>query len=558
MKQKEQRNWWKEGVVYQVYPRSFKDSNGDGIGDLQGIIAGLDYIKSLGVDIIWLNPIYASPNADNGYDISNYREIMKEFGTLEDFDRLLQEVHARGLKLVLDLVVNHTSDEHPWFIEARKSRNNPYYAYYHWWPVEKESPPFRPGYFEPSAWSYNRTTRSWYLHYFSRKQPDLNWENPEVREEIYNLMGFWFEKGIDGFRMDSITLISKDTTFPPIDRKKHPDIFSYYAHGPHLHDYLHEMNRRVVSRYEVMTVGEGSALDDKDVAAFVDPDREELNMLYGFGPSDVRMYTRPDTPNSGIGYSLIALKKMFGRWDKAVGKGWPAVYLGNHDQPRMLSRFGNDAPEFRQYAAKMLATLLLTLRGTPYWFAGDEIGMKNADFNRIEDYRDIATWNQYREIERKGEDVKAFLEIQRHTSRDNARTPFQWNSTFQAGFTIGNPWIRVNTDYSEINVACQERDPWSVLNYFRRLVAFRKAHPEMVYGSYTVLDIENPQVYSYLRESPGHRFLVVLNFSPKPAAAWLDIDLSGAEIKFSNYESAGGKERIKSLRPFEALLITCS
>ena len=340
------RIWWKEAVVYQIYPRSFKDSNGDGIGDLCGIISCLDYIKSLGVDVIWLNPIYASPNDDNGYDISDYRAIMKEFGTMEDFDLLLREVHARNLKLILDLVVNHTSDEHPWFQEARKSRKNPYYTYYHWWPVEQETPPLRPSYFEESAWTYDPHTRAWYLHYFSRKQPDLNWENREVREAVYDMMRFWFDKGIDGFRMDSIPLIAKDPAFPPIDRKKYPDLFSSYAHGPHLHEYLHEMNREVLSKYDIMTVGEGSAVTYKEVEKFVGPERQELDMLYGFGPSEVRNYTTADCPDSGIGYSLIALKKMFSGWDKAVGKGWPAIDLGNHDQPRMLSRFGDDRPQF--------------------------------------------------------------------------------------------------------------------------------------------------------------------------------------------------------------------
>ncbi len=442
-----QNDWWKEAIVYQVYPRSFQDSNGDGTGDLQGIISRLDYIRSLGIDIIWLNPIYASPNDDNGYDISDYRAIMKEFGTMEDFDELLKEVHVRGLKLVLDLVVNHTSDEHPWFKEARKSRNNPYYNYYHWWPVEKEHPAYRPSYFEKSAWQYNPRTRSWYLHYFSRKQPDLNWENPEVRREIYKMMEYWFDKGIDGFRMDSIPLIAKEPEFPPIERRKYPDFFSSYAHGPHLHDYLHEMNREVLRKYDVMTVGEGSAITYKDVAKFVEPEREELNMLYGFGPAEVRNYTTPDSPDSGVPYSLLALKRMFSAWDRAVGNGWPAVYLGNHDQPRMLSRFGNDVPAFREISAKMLATFLLTLRGTPYWFAGDELGMVNPGFGHIEEYRDVATLNQYKEIKRKKGSPERFLETQKQISRDNARTPMQWDSSLYAGFSSVQPWIRVNPDY---------------------------------------------------------------------------------------------------------------
>ena len=545
------RIWWKEAVVYQIYPRSFKDSNGDGIGDLCGIISCLDYIKSLGVDVIWLNPIYASPNDDNGYDISDYRAIMKEFGTMEDFDLLLREVHARNLKLILDLVVNHTSDEHPWFQEARKSRKNPYYTYYHWWPVEQETPPLRPSYFEESAWTYDLHTRAWYLHYFSRKQPDLNWENREVREAVYDMMRFWFDKGIDGFRMDSIPLIAKDPAFPPIDRKKYPDLFSSYAHGPH----LHEMNREVLSKYDIMTVGEGSAVTYKEVEKFVGPERQELDMLYGFGPSEVRNYTTADCPDSGIGYSLIALKKMFSGWDKAVGKGWPAIYLGNHDQPRMLSRFGDDRPQFRVYAAKMLATFLLTMRGTPYWLAGDEIGMCNPKFDRIGDYRDIATLNQYKQIEKRKGDTQWFLQMQQQTSRDNARTPFQWDNSGQAGFTTGMPWIGVNPDYRKINVAAQEKDPWSVLNYFRQLIALRKSSPDLVYAGYTLLDAKNPRTYTYLRKGEKYHYLVVLNFSSKQAEAYPGIDMQGAEILMCNYGDLPQLDKVLSLRPYEAVVM---
>lgn len=552
---KEQKYWWKEAVVYQIYPRSFQDSNADGIGDLQGIISRLNYVCSLGVDVIWLNPIFASPNDDMGYDISDYRAIMKEFGTMADFDELLQEVHARGLKLVLDLVVNHTSDEHPWFKEARKSRNNPYYSYYHWWPVEKEHPPYRPSYFEKSAWQYNPRTRSWYLHYFSRKQPDLNWENPQVRQEIYDMMRFWFDKGIDGFRMDSIPLIAKDPNFPPIDREKYPDIFSAYSHVPHLHDFLHEMNREVLSKYNIMTVGEGSALTYKDIARFVEPQREELDMLYGFGPSEVRTYTRPDSPDSGIPYSLIALKKMFTDWDKAVGDGWPSVYLGNHDQPRMISRFGDDSPEFRAISAKMLATFLLTLRGTPYWFAGDEIGMVNPKFGKIEEYRDIATINQYQEIKKRKGNLETFLENQKQVSRDNARTPMQWDRSLHAGFTVGTPWLKTNPDFVQVNVFDEEKNPDSVLNYFRKMIAFRKEHPEFIYGSYTLKEAKHPQVFAYLREGSQQKFMVALNFSSRQVQFILPIHLKNAKVVMDNYGDYPTLEQTIFLRPFEALIV---
>lgn len=456
MKQKE--NWWKGAVIYQIYPRSFKDSNGDGIGDLQGIISELDYIESLNIDAIWLNPIYSSPNDDNGYDISDYWNIMTEFGTMEDFDKLLKEVHKRGIKLILDLVVNHTSDEHPWFIEARSSRDNPFYEFYHWWPVEKGTPPLRKSYFdeEGSAWKYNEATRSYYLHYFSRKQPDLNWENPQVRKEVYEMMKYWFDKGIDGFRMDSIPLISKDTDFPEIDLERYPKVFPYYAHGPHLHDYLHEMNRKVLSQYDVMTVGEGSEVQYNEASLFVAPQREELDMLYGFGPSQVRNETMPDSPDSGIEYSLIALKKMFSEWDKGVGDGWPAIYLGNHDQSRILSRFGQDSGPYRELSSKMLSTFLLTMRGTVYWYAGDEIGMGNIKFKDIVQYKDVDTITNYKRILKEGGDTEEYLEKQKLIARDNARTPFQWNSSQNAGFTTGIPWIEVNPDYKRVNVAEEE------------------------------------------------------------------------------------------------------
>lgn len=552
----QQEIWWKEAVVYQIYPRSFQDSDGDGVGDLKGIISRLNYIKSLGVDVVWLNPIFKSPNKDNGYDISDYREIMEECGTMDDFDELLREVHARGLKLVLDLVVNHTSDQHRWFVEARQSRDNPYYDYYHWWPKENGKPPYRPSYFEASAWRYNRKTRSYYLHYFSREQPDLNWENPKVRQDIYQMMRFWLNKGIDGFRMDSIPLISKDISFPKVDKRKWPGVFPYYAHGPHLHDYLHEMNREVLSQYNIMTVGEGSALKAEDVAPFVSPKREELDMLYGFGPSEVRNYSHPDSPDTGIDYSLVELKRMFTQWDREVSDGWPSIYLGNHDQARMVSRFGSDLPEFREASARMLATFLLTMRGTPYWFAGDEIGMSNAGFRQIEDYNDIATRNQFIRLKRGKGDIETFLAEQGRVSRDNARTPFQWDNKLHAGFTTGTPWLKVNDNYPKVNVAMEERDPGSVLNYFRKLIAFRKANRGLIYGDYVLLDEDNPSVYSYLREGAGQRFLVMLNFSPKPAIARLEAEPEGARIVVNNYgqegQSIGGRQ--VELRPFEAVV----
>ena len=553
------RYWWKEAIVYQIYPRSFKDSNGDGIGDLPGIISKLDYVQSLGVDVIWLNPIFASPNDDNGYDISDYRDIMKDFGTMKDFDALLQGIHDRGLKLVLDLVVNHTSDEHPWFMEAHKSRKNPYYEYYHWWPAEQGEPPMRPSYFdeEGTAWKYNKATDSYYLHYFSQKQPDLNWENPKVRKEIFDMMRFWFDKGIDGFRMDSISLISKHPNYPEIDTKRYPNLFEFYAKGPQLHAHLREMNREVLSKYDCMSVGEGSAVTAKEVAKFVKPERKELNMLYHFDAAWVRNTTEPDAPDSGIDYSLITLKRMFTEWDREVEDGWPSIYLGNHDQPRMVSRFGSDRPEFREVSAKMLATFLLTMRGTPYWYAGDEIGMTNIRFDNIAQYKDIETISRYKKAQALGEDTEAFLEEQKEISRDNARTPFQWNETVNAGFTTGIPWLPVNSNYKTVNVADEERNPRSVLNYFKKAVDFRQSDKEFIYGSYTLLDALNPRVFCYLRKNEHADYLIALNFSPLKAETAPGMHLGKGKRMLNNYATPNqlDSDKVLTLRPFEAIVI---
>ncbi|MCP9612789.1 glycoside hydrolase family 13 protein [Coprobacter tertius] len=551
------KNWWKEAIVYQVYPRSFKDSNGDGIGDLKGITQKLDYIKSLGVDIIWLNPVFESPNDDNGYDISNYFDIMSDFGTMADFDELLLEIHEREMKLVLDLVVNHTSDEHHWFKEARKSRENPYYDYYLWWPAERGVPPERKSYFDEkgNAWMYNETTDSYYLHYFSRKQPDLNWENDDMREEIYTMMKFWFDKGIDGFRMDSISLISKDNTFPVIDRRKFHDIFDYYAKGPSLHRHLHEMNRKVLSLYDVMSVGEGSAVKVKDIGNFVEPARQELDMLYLFEASQIRNECKADSPESGIEYSLITLKKMFAECDKAVGEGWPTIYLGNHDQPRMVTRFGNDAPEFHALSSKMLTTFLLTMRGTPYWYAGDEIGMSNIKFDHIEDYNDIDTRNHYYGIKSTGGDTAKYLELQKQIARDNARTPFQWDASEKAGFTTGKPWLKINKNHLSLNVESEEKDKNSILSYFKKMVLFRKAHKCLIYGDFRLVDTKNERVFGYTRISENEKYLIALNFSKLPATFYADIYLNNAEVQLFNYETAPdvkGKEI--GLRPYEAAI----
>ena len=434
--------WWKEAIVYQIYPRSFKDTNGDGVGDLKGIISKLDYIKSLGIDVVWLNPIYASPNDDNGYDISDYEGIMKEFETMKDFDTMLKGMHDRKIKLVMDLVVNHSSDEHKWFRESRKSRNNPYRDYYHWWPAEKGKPPHRFSFFDVngSAWKYDRQTNSFYLHYFSEKQPDLNWENPKLRQEIYDMMNFWFKKGVDGFRMDVITLISKDTTFPELPKKYNGDYIAYYADGTHLHKYLKEINKKVLSKYDVMSVAEGIGVTTVTAHNFVDPSRKELDMLYHFEGMELGYLPGQFKQMDPNGYSLVKFKKIYSKWDHVFAKkGCGTLYLGNHDQPRMVSRWGNDSSEFREASSKLLTTFILSMRATPYYYFGDELGMSNIKFERIEDYQDIETINMYKKIKNEGGDLTYFIEGQKISGRDNGRTPFQWDNKANAGFTKGTP-----------------------------------------------------------------------------------------------------------------------
>ncbi len=553
------RQWWKESIVYQIYPRSFKDSDGDGIGDLKGVISKLDYVKSLGIDVVWINPIFSSPNADNGYDISDYRGIMKEFGTMEDFDALLKGMHQRGLKLVLDLVVNHSSDEHEWFKQSRSARTNPYRDYYHWWPAEKGKPAFRPGSFEVdgSGWRFDSLTNAYYLHYFSYKQPDLNWENPKLRKEIFDMMKFWFDKGVDGFRMDVIPFIAKDTSFPvitqkDIDEKFDGDWSHYLASGSGLHHYLKEMNSEVLGKYNVMSVAEGAGVTGATAHDFVDADRKELNMLYHFEGVSLGYLPNKFKVMDPNGYRLTDFKKIYSKWDSIFAeKGWGTIYLGNHDQPRMVSRWGNDAPAFRELSSKMLTTFLMTMHATPYYYFGDELGMSNIKFDKIEDYRDIESINMYKQIKNKGGDVNEFLNAQKISARDNSRTPFQWDSTMNAGFTTGTPWLKVNPNYAAVNVAAQEKDTSSCLHYFRKMVQLRRNNAVLVYGRYTLVDKDNPEVYAYTRELNGKKILVLLNFKSTAATVNTGIDLSKAKQWTDNYPTpADGKQ----LRPYEAVI----
>lgn len=507
------RKWWKESVVYQIYPRSFYDSNGDGIGDLNGITEKLDYLKELGVDVIWLSPVYQSPNDDNGYDISDYRAIMKEFGTMEDYDRMLDEAHKRGIRIVMDLVVNHTSDEHKWFIESRKSKDNPYRDYYIWRPAKDGKEPNNWGScFSGSAWEYDNTTDMYFLHLFSRKQPDLNWDNPKVRRDVYDMMNWWLDKGVDGFRMDVISLISKDQTFPDGE----PGINGYAsfnepANGPHVHEYLQEMRREVLDGRETLTVGECSGVTLDEAKKYARSDGKELNMVFQFEHMDVDA----DGTNkwSDKKMDLRDLKKILTKWQKGLDTiAWNSLFWENHDQPRSVSRFGNDG-EYRELSAKMLATCLHMMQGTPYIYQGEELGMTNVPFEDISDFRDLDSINAWHELVGQGVFTEdEMMKYLRYKSRDNARTPFQWDDTENAGFTTGSPWIMVNPNYKEINAKDQLEREDSVFRYYQKLIRLRKEHEIIVYGSYDLVLPEDRELYVYTRTLKNEKLLIICNF----------------------------------------------
>ncbi len=550
--------WWKEAVVYQLYPRSFKDSNGDGVGDLKGIISELDYIKKLGVDVVWLNPIFASPNDDMGYDISDYRNIMKEMGTMEDFDALLKGMHDRNLKLVMDLVVNHSSDEHEWFKQSKSSRTNPYRDYYHWWPAEKGKPAHRWSFFDENAdaWRFDSLTNSYYLHYFSRKQPDLNWENPKLRKEIFDMMKFWFDKGIDGFRMDVIPFISKDTTFPELPKEYNGNYVAYYAKGPHLHDYLQEMNREVLSKYDIMTVGEGAGVDIKDAMSIVNEDRHELQTFYHFDHTGWgRRKDNGKYPDAG-NRKLPELKEVFTKWDSVFAeKGWGTVYFTTHDQSRMVSRFGNDSV-YRNESSKMLYTFLLSMRATPYIYQGDELGMSNIRFNNIEDYKDLETINYYAFLKRTAGDLQEFLNGQKEVARDNSRTPMQWNASANAGFTTGTPWLKVNPNYTTVNAEASEKDENSILHYVQKMIQLRKSSPVLVYGKYKIIDAANAEIYAYTRELNAEKVLVLLSFSDKGGSIVLPSEMQlGEELINNQSEKISNTNGTVVLKPWQAAIV---
>lgn len=541
------KTWWKESVVYQIYPRSFNDSNNDGIGDIRGVVQKLDYIKSLGIDVIWLCPVYKSPNDDNGYDIADYRNIMDEFGTMADFDELLAGIHERGMKLVMDLVVNHSSDEHAWFEASRSSKDNPYRDYYIWKPGINGAPPNDwEAFFGGSAWQHDEATDEYYLHLFTTKQPDLNWENPKVREEVNDIIKYWFDKGIDGFRMDVISLISKRQEYGDMVSPVFEEVIEkQYANGPRIHQFLKDMNEAVLSKYDIMTVGEGPGITLEHGLDYVGEDRNELNMVFHFD----HMFL--DMGDGGkfdpIPYSLTEFKDVFNRWDeKLKGKGWGSIFLGNHDFPRMVSRFATDGP-YREEASKLLATLLMTMRGTPYVYQGDEIGMSNVAFDSPEDYRDVETLNYFRQLTTEGKNPMEHIHNAHKMGRDNARTPIQWSDEVNGGFSETEPWIKVNSNYQDVNVASQERDKRSVLNYFRKMIQFRKENPTLVYGDYESIQNDHSQIYAYRRWDETNEYLVVLNFSDQ------EVDftpiITGLELLVYNYDDS---TEDLLMRPWEA------
>jgi oligo-1,6-glucosidase len=551
-----ERIWWKEGVVYQIYPRSFNDSNGDGIGDIQGIIQKLDYLKSLGVDIIWLCPIFSSPNDDNGYDISDYREVMTEFGSMADFDLLLAEIKKRNLRLLMDLVVNHSSDEHAWFVESRSSLDSPKRDYYIWKKGVNGGPPNNwQSFFGGDAWRYDEQTDEYFLRLFTSKQPDLNWENDDVRSEVYDVMKFWLDKGIDGFRMDVISLISKrgyeDTPFEELNET----VQKVYANGPRVHEFLQEMNKEVMSKYDMMTVGEGPGIALENGLDYVGIGRKELNMVFHF--DHMFIDHGPEGKFDFQPYDLIKFKKIFSDWDKELAsKGWNSIFLGNHDFPRIVSRFGNDQ-EYWKESAKALGLLLHTLRGTTYIYQGDEIGMTNVAFPTIEDYRDIETHNVFQEVKKNNGDLDALMKQIHIQGRDNARTPIQWSAATNAGFTNGNPWIKLNPNFKEINVESQQADPSSVLNFYRRLVKFRKDNLTLVYGNSQDIALTNPNIFAYWRWDDNKVFLGAINMSTSVSSVDIDekFDLDNSELLLSNVDNEPVlKNRSLELFPWQAVV----
>jgi len=548
-----EHKWWKEAVVYQIYPRSFKDSDGDGIGDLKGIIAKLDYLKMLGIDVVWLSPHFDSPNSDNGYDIRDYRKIMAEFGTMEDFDVMLAGLKKRGIKLIIDLVVNHTSDEHKWFQESELSKENPYRDYYIW-KSEKDgkAPNNWPSFFGGSAWEKAGPDGEYYLHYFAKKQPDLNWENPKVREEVYAVMKFWLDKGVDGFRMDVIPLISKVQTFPDMDSTElvHPEFI--YAYGPRLHEYLQEMNRKVLSKYDAMTVGEAFGGTYEKTQMLTDERRKEIDLAFSF---DVARIGRDNWYQNE--WTLPQLKSLFTTQSNLDKYHWPTVFLSNHDNPRTVSKFGNDSPQYRVASAKLLALLLLTQKGTTFLYQGDEIGMTNYPFTSFDQFDDVEIKGNYQYVIDKGVSAEKYLSELNKSGRDHARTPMQWNADKMASFTIGDKsWLAVNPNFKEINVESELKNSNSILNFYRQLIDIRRGNDDLIYGAYKDIAPNHPEVFAFTRTGKNLTYLSLLNMSGSKVKFNLDLKYKGYKMIIANQsvENKNINATTIDLEPWQAIL----
>ena len=547
------RNWWKEAVAYQVYPRSFNDSNGDGIGDLPGLIEKLDYLENLGIDVIWLSPMYPSPNDDNGYDISDYKGIMSEFGTMNDFDQLLSSIHQRGMKLILDLVVNHTSDEHPWFIESKSSKTNAKRDWYIWADPKPDGsePNNWESIFNGSTWEFDESTKQYYFHLFSKKQPDLNWENPDVRQAVFDMMNWWFEKGIDGFRVDAITHIKKNFEagdLPIPDGKKFAPAFDVDMNQPGIQEWLQEMKDKSLSRYDIMTVGEANGVTPNDAEEWVGEEKGKFNMIFQF--EHLGLWSTGDTK-----FDVKAYKQVLNRWQKQLENvGWNALFIENHDQPRRVSTWGDDKNYWYESATSH-ATAYFLQQGTPFIYQGQEIGMTNYPFESIESFNDVAVKTEYQIVKKEGGDVNQLLDKYKMENRDNARTPMQWNNSINGGFTTGKPWFHVNPNYTEINVKQQLNDKFSILSYYKALIQLKKSDLIYTYGKFSMVDAENEQIFAYTRSFKNNTVLIVANLTNEVSELNLpfELDISSVDIKLHNYHL--NDINLDHIKPYESFVV---
>ncbi|EHR83485.1 glycoside hydrolase family 13 protein [Staphylococcus epidermidis] len=547
------RNWWKEAVAYQVYPRSFNDSNGDGIGDLPGLIEKLDYLENLGIDVIWLSPMYPSPNDDNGYDISDYKGIMSEFGTMDDFDQLLSSIHQRGMKLILDLVVNHTSDEHPWFIESKSSKASAKRDWYIWADPKPDGsePNNWESIFNGSTWEFDESTKQYYFHLFSKKQPDLNWENPDVRQAVFDMMNWWFEKGIDGFRVDAITHIKKNFEagdLPIPDGKKFAPAFDVDMNQPGIQEWLQEMKDKSLSRYDIMTVGEANGVTPNDAEEWVGEEKGKFNMIFQF--EHLGLWSTGDTK-----FDVKSYKQVLNRWQKQLENvGWNALFIENHDQPRRVSTWGDDKNYWYESATSH-ATAYFLQQGTPFIYQGQEIGMTNYPFESIESFNDVAVKTEYQIVKKEGGDVNQLLDKYKMENRDNARTPMQWNNSINGGFTTGKPWFHVNPNYTEINVKQQLNDKFSILSYYKALIQLKKSDLIYTYGKFSMVDAENEQIFAYTRSFKNNTVLIVANLTNEVSELNLpfELDISSADIKLHNYHL--NDINLDHIKPYEAFVV---